>query len=206
MKVLAGPNRTRSGAVQSLESNDTLTAAGPRMKDTIVFSVPWFDIVAKPLAGSAQPFYVVRPGDYVSVLATTAEGSILLVRQYRPAVEAETLELPSGLVEHGEPPETAARRELAEETGYEGGVFELLGTMVPDTGRMENKLWCFYTEGATPVQSPWVGEEGVQVVRCEPRDLVRLVGEGKINHALNVAVLMLAAIRNRLRLFGQSLG
>jgi len=170
------------------------------MKDTVVFSVPWFDIVARSLDGSASPYYIVRPNDYVTVLAATTEGSFLLVRQYRPAVGAETLELPSGHVENGESPETAARRELAEETGYEGGRFELLGTLLPDTGRMGNKLWCFYADGATPLRSPVVREKGVQLVRCDPADLVRQVGEGKIDHALNLAVLLLAAMRRHLRL------
>ena len=174
------------------------------MKETVVFSVPWFDIVARSLDSYDQPFYIVRPGDYVTVLATTREGSLLLVRQYRPAVEAETLELPSGNVERGESPETAARRELAEETGYEGESFELLGTLVPDAGRMGNKLWCFYTDGVTPVRSPVVREEGVQAVACKPSDLIRQVSEGKIDHALNLAALLLAALKGRLRLDGHS--
>jgi len=169
------------------------------MKDTVVFSVPWFDIVARSLDACAEPYYVVRPNDYVTVLAATAEGSFLLVRQYRPAVGAETLELPSGHVENGESPEAAARRELAEETGYESGRFELLGTLVPDTGRMGNKLWCFYADGATPVRSPVIREEGVELVQCQPSELIRQVGEGKIDHALNLAVLLLAAMRRHLQ-------
>ncbi|MGA8367341.1 MAG: NUDIX hydrolase, partial [Candidatus Acidiferrales bacterium] len=87
--------------------------------DKVVFSVRWFDVVARTADGSASPYYVIRTCDYVVVLAATAEGPLLLVRQYRPAVGKETLELPGGHVEDGESPEAAARRELAEETGYE---------------------------------------------------------------------------------------
>src|ERR1022692_697908 len=119
------------------------------MDDKIVFSVPWFDILARAVEGSAAPYYFLRTSDYVSILAATTDGSVLLVRQHRPAVGKETLELPSGHVEDGELPEAAARRELAEETGYEAKKFELLGTLAPDTGRLENKLWCFYAGNAT---------------------------------------------------------
>jgi ADP-ribose pyrophosphatase len=166
--------------------------------DKVVFSVPWFDVVARMADGSAAPYYVIRTCDHVTVLAATAEGSLLLVRQFRPAVGRETLELPSGHVEDGELPEAAARRELAEETGYEAERFELLGALAPDPGRQANKLWCFYAAGATQIRSPVLREEGVELVSCEQRDLIRRVSEGEIDHAPNLAVLLLATIKGKL--------
>ena len=114
------------------------------MDDKVVFSVPWFDILERPVEGSPSPYYVLQTSDYVSVLAATKEGSLLLVRQYRPAVGEETLELPSGHVENGELPEAAARRELRKKRATRPQSFELLGTLAPDTGRLGNKLWCYY--------------------------------------------------------------
>jgi ADP-ribose pyrophosphatase len=165
------------------------------MDDKVVFSVPWFDVLARAVDGSASPYYFLRTCDYVTVLAATEEGSFLLVRQYRPAVGVETLELPSGHVEDGELPEAAARRELAEETGYEAKKYELLGTLLPDTGRLGNKLWCFYAADATQMRPPVSREVGVHLVLCHPRDLIRQVMAGKINCALHMAVLFLAAGR-----------
>jgi 8-oxo-dGTP pyrophosphatase MutT (NUDIX family) len=112
----------------------------------------------------------------------------------------KTLELPSGHVENGESPEAAARRELAEETGYEAAKYRLLGTLLPNTGRLANKLWCFYTDGATQMRSRVNREKGVQLVRCEAPELFRQIATGKINHALNLAVLFLAAVRGSLSL------
>jgi ADP-ribose pyrophosphatase len=168
------------------------------MGDNVVFSVPWFDILERPVEGSASPYYFVRTSDYVSILAATTEGPLLLVRQYRPAVGEETLELPSGHVENGELPEAAARRELAEETGYGAEKFVLLGTLAPDTGRLGNKLWCFYAGSAAPLHSPVKQEEGVELVQHEPRHLIRLVREGKFNNGLHLSVLLLAVLRGRL--------
>jgi 8-oxo-dGTP pyrophosphatase MutT (NUDIX family) len=168
------------------------------MDDTVVFSVPWFDVVARKTRESEPPYYVLQTSDYVSVLALTEDGSVLLVQQYRPVVKSATLELPSGHVEGGESPEAAARRELAEETGYEANGLELLGILSPDTGRLGNKLWCFYTSCAVKMQSPVLREEGVQLVTCTPREMIRHVEEGSINHALTLAVLLLATLRRRL--------
>jgi len=165
------------------------------MDDKVVFSVPWFDIVVRGVEGSPAPYYLLRTTDYVSVLAATLDGSLLLVRQYRPVVAARTLELPSGHVEKGETPEAAARRELAEETGYEAEKFEHLGTLDPDTGRLENKLWCFYAPDARPVQSPVDREQGIELVQCKPQDLMRRIRQGEMNHGLHLGVLLLAAMR-----------
>lgn len=175
--------------------NDGCHSDSIGMDDKIVFSVRWFDVLARPLDGDASPYYLLRTCDYVTVLAATAEGSFLLVRQYRPALGVKTLELPSGHVENGESPETAARRELAEETGYEAKKYQLLGTLFPNTGRFANKLWCFYADGATQIRSRVRREKGVQLVRCQAHDLFRQIATGKINDALNLAVLLLAAVR-----------
>src|SRR5437763_11391084 len=109
---------------------------GSSVDRRVVYSTPWFDLVAKSLAGHDQPHYSIRTTDYVSVVAVTRQRRLLLVRQYRPAVEGMTLELPSGHVEPGETPEEAARKELLEETGHVADRFELLGEFSPDTGRL----------------------------------------------------------------------
>src|SRR5262249_18088057 len=93
-------------------------ASGRFMERHVVYTTPWFDLVAKSIDAGDLPHYSIATKDYVSIVALTAEGHLLLVRQYRPAVEQVTLELPCGHVEPGETPEEAARKELLEETGY----------------------------------------------------------------------------------------
>jgi ADP-ribose pyrophosphatase len=166
--------------------------------DRVVFSVPWFEILERPANGGDAAHYLLSASDYVTVVAVTQEGDLLFVRQYRPAVRGHTLELPSGHVEKGESPEAAARRELAEETGYEVEAFEHLGTLVPDTGRTVNHLWCYYALGVTPLHSEVEREQGVELIRLAPGDWLRRVNEGEIDHALTLAVLMLAAVKGRL--------
>ncbi len=71
--------------------------------------------------GTIADFDVVRNGDFVTVAAFTKNKEAILVRQFRPGPEIELLSFPEGYIDPKELPETAARRELEEETGYRAG-------------------------------------------------------------------------------------
>jgi ADP-ribose pyrophosphatase len=163
---------------------------------TIVFSTPWLDIVAKTLAGWESPYYVLMSSDYVSVLAITTSGKVLLVRQFRPAVEEFTLELPSGHIENGENAEEAARRELLEETGYSAEKLELLATLVPDSGRLGIRQWCYLAKAVQPASGAHVREHGVEVIEYSPSDLLAAIRESTFNHSLHCAVVLLWIVRS----------
>ena len=72
-----------------------------------VFTTPWFELIGKKIENDPAPHYSIRTPDYVSVFAVTTNGTFPLVRQFRPAVEDVTLELPCGHVDQGETPEQA---------------------------------------------------------------------------------------------------
>ena len=69
---------------------------------------------------------IVEHADCVAIIPEDAEGNVLLVRQFRRAVEKELLEIPAGGIDPGESPEDAVRREMQEETGYLPRKIELL--------------------------------------------------------------------------------
>lgn len=163
---------------------------------------PWVTLVERTFRrASGQPvekFHSLRQADYVSVLGRRADGGIPLVRQFRPALEAQTLELPGGLLEKGESPADTARRELYEETGYRlTSPLVELACLQPDTGRLENRLWCYFAADIefTP---DWQAEDGVETVMTEIDELKRLILEAEFNHALHVAVVCLAQLRDLL--------
>jgi ADP-ribose pyrophosphatase len=137
--------------------------------------------------------------DYVSVVAETAGNNILVVKQYRPAVDKITTELPSGYVDPGEAPEAAALRELEEETGYTGRNVRLAGVLNPDTGRLGNRIWCFYAE-AHQMGSPFAPEPGIESLAVSAPRLMELIGKGEFECALHVAGLFLCAARGFLKL------
>ena len=164
----------------------------------IVFSTPFFDVVAKPMPRGGHPHYSLRKADYVTVLALTPQGRIPLVRQYRPAVDAFTLELPSGLLEPGEEPIETANRELQEESGWNARRIEPLAVLRPDVGRLGNRLWVFFADGLEPCSRPGDPDEEIERVELAPEELVETIRSGEFVHAPHLAVLMLGVLHGRL--------
>lgn len=150
---------------------------------------------------SVQEYHSIALDDYVNVLAVTRDGEIPLVRQYRPALEGRSLELPGGLSDTGERPDVTASRELYEETGYRTTREpQLLGCLHPDSGRLENRLWCYFALEVEqdPLQR-WHPEPGVEPVLMSGEKLKQAVVDGEFVHALHIAVICLAIIRGHFR-------
>jgi ADP-ribose pyrophosphatase len=163
-----------------------------------VFSTPFFDVVAKPMPRGGEPHYSLRKADYVTILAVTPEGRIPLVRQYRPAVDAHTIELPSGLVDPGEEPVDTARRELEEESGWRAGRIEPLGRLRPDVGRLGNHLWVFFADALEPSSRRGDADEEIERLELEPEELVARIRSGELEHAPNLGVILLGVLHGRL--------
>jgi len=167
------------------------------IKSEVVFSTPWFEIVGKTMKPGEEPYYSLRLPDYSAVVAITADQRVLAVRQYRPAVERYTIELPSGLVDPGEAPGETARRELLEETGYQADEVEVLGPLLPDCGRLGNQIWACVATGVRRLEDH-APEEGIEVLTYSIEELDRATATGEFDHALHVAVVMIALVRGKL--------
>lgn len=170
-----------------------------KIQEKIVFSTRWFDLLARTVEDCPEPFYSLRLDDYVSVIARTPEDRILLVRQFRAAVKRETVEFPSGHMDPGELPETAALRELEEETGYTADRVEYLGVLSPDTGRLSNRMWCYYADARRMPTAP-PKEEGIEVLDCTPTELIEMIRNASFDHALHIAALFMCVVQGHWRL------
>lgn len=168
------------------------------MNRSVVFTSPWLRLVAEDSDGE-EPYYVVELDDYVTVVARTAAGTFALVRQHRPVTGRESLEFPSGHVDAGETAEQAGRRELLEETGMIAGEMQLLGVLVPDIGRLRNKMWCYFAGDVAPAVAA-AREQGIDVLEVREDTLLAMATDGRIEHALNLAVLFLAVRKGCVRM------
>jgi len=166
------------------------------LRTETAFHTPWFELVAKTMREGEAPFYSLKLPDYAAIVALTAERKVLTVRQYRPALERYTLELPSGLVDAGEQPAESAARELLEETGYHAESVDVLGPMFPDNGRLGNRIWNCFAEGV--VKAGLEPEAGIEVQAYDIAELLQMTAEGTFDHSLHVAALLLARLRGKL--------
>mgnify|MGYP000979708972 CR=1 FL=1 len=160
-------------------------------KKEIVFSTNWFNIEAKTVSETDEPYFTLNTTDFVTILALNNTSEILFVKQYRPALELYTLELPSGHVEKGQTSEEAAHSELLEETGYMAKKLELLGCISPDTGRFSNKAWCYFTNEIEKVEDEII-DDGIELHLIKIEEVKKLIKRQEINHSMNLSVLFLA--------------
>ncbi len=164
---------------------------------TVLFTSPWCRLLSEPLS-DGTPYYMLDVPDYVTIVACTIDGRVLLVRQHRPVVGRDTIELPSGHVEPGETPEAAARRELLEETGMVARHFELLGVLSPDVGRLTNRLWCYFAADAVMADGDVRLDDGITLLDRPVREALTMARTGNIDHALDLAALFLAVSQRKI--------
>jgi uncharacterized protein len=158
---------------------------------------PWTTLIEKDVEFSAgrgpDTYHAFGPFDWVVAAARMPDGRIPIVRQFRPAVEQYTWELPSGLVDRGEDPETACRRELLEETGLRAERLAYLGGLRPDAGRLELRQHAFRVDASGPV-AEFVPEPGVAVEYVLPGEILALIRAGTFCQLHHIAAFFLAGL------------
>lgn len=159
---------------------------------------PWIEVIARDVQFSpdaaTETYYAISQPTYLAAIAVTPDGRMLLVRQYRPAIERFSLELPAGLLENNEDPQEAMIRELLEETGYLSESVELIGKGVTCSSRISNVMFSFFIRTGARVPN-FVEEAGVSVSAVTPSDLRGLILSGEFAEQTHLGVLSLAACR-----------
>ena len=140
----------------------------------------------------AYEFFTVRIADFVNVFPLTADGDLIFVRQFRHGIEAPTLEPPGGLVDAGEDdPMAAARREMLEETGFDG-TLEPLGVVHPNPAMLNNRAFFYLARDATRVtETALEATEDIRTVRVPLREMDNAIRDGRITNALIISGLKL---------------
>jgi 8-oxo-dGTP pyrophosphatase MutT (NUDIX family) len=129
--------------------------------------------------------FTLRFPDWCNVVAITPDDRVVLVWQYRFGTGALSLEIPGGVIEAGEPPEQAARRELREETGYEAESLEPLLTLEANPALQANRCYTFLARGARPTgETGFDALEELETVLAPASRVADLLDGGQVTHSL----------------------
>ena len=162
-----------------------------KLADFEIFSVRR-DRARSPRDGSEHDFHVAVAPDGVAVVALTDDGQIVLVEQFRHPLREVSVELPSGVVDDGEPPAEAAARELREETGYAGDAAEMIGCVHANPSWQVTRVSVAVVRNARRVGEKDLDDGEDTRVRLVGRDEVREMAlRGEIRSAVAITALAL---------------
>ncbi len=141
--------------------------------------------------GSLRQREIVEHPGAVAVVPVLPDGRIVLVRQYRPAVGRQMLELPAGTVEPDEAVDSTASRELAEETGYRTGAISELVRFFVSPGWCNEELVIYVANDIEPGEPDTEDDEEIDVEIVDPGDVRGLIKTGEIADAKTMVGLSL---------------
>jgi len=118
------------------------------------------------------------------------ERSLIMIRNYRVAVDEELWEFPAGKLEPGEKPERAATRELEEETGYRSGRLRALSEFYTSPGFTDELMHVFVAEELTLVGQRLEPGEEITVDRIAVEDALAMVHDGRLRDGKSIAGLL----------------
>lgn len=161
--------------------------------DCRVFRVNRVDF-RHPRRTGTSDFFVIDGPDWVQVVARTADGQLVFVRQFRFGTREFSLEVPGGMIDAGEDPVAAARRELVEETGYGGGEARLLARIRPNPAIQTNTCHIVLIDGVRPIAAlAWDEHEELETHLLPAAEALALARNGGITHSLSITALFFLA-------------
>ncbi len=170
------------------------------LSSNYVYNDRWFKARAAscelPDGRIIEPYYVVELPDWANIVVVTQDEKMVFVRQYRYAADAVTIELPGGVIDKNELPETAVKREMLEETGYRSNEVMLLYKTSPNPAINNNTAYFYLASNAIPGGTQrFDAFEDIEVVTYHKDEVIRMLQQGLFQHGVQVGAIYAALLQ-----------
>ena len=164
---------------------------------------PWLSVrqecVELPSGTQIPTWFIFEFPNWINVIAITKDGQMVMEDQYRHGIGETHYELVAGVIDPGETPLQAAQRELSEETGYEGGDWQLYMTLSPNPTNHNNLSYTFLATGVEKRREQHQEKtEDIHVDVLTKQQVLEMLQNGEILQALHAAPLWKYFAENKL--------
>ena len=166
-----------------------------------LFNDLWFkvrkDKCVTPQGKIVDPYYVYEFPTWVTAVALTEDGKVVLEKQYRHALGETCIEIPGGCVDDTDSSlEEAIKRELLEETGYSFSSYEYLGKISANPSTNSNLMHMYLAKGGRKISSQELDHnEEIEIDHVSIDELKQMLRKNKIVQAMHVTCIMYALER-----------
>ncbi|QHQ62423.1 NUDIX domain-containing protein [Anaerocolumna sedimenticola] len=164
-----------------------------RLKRTLVHKghiVDFYNDTMQLPSGNTADWDFIGHKGAAAIVPVDKDGKIIMVRQYRNAIEKYSLEIPAGGINPGEDMKTCAARELEEETGFRSDHVEHLIDIYTTVAFSNEKIGIYYTTDLIPSKQNLDEDEFVTIERYTVEELIHLIFNGIINDAKTISAVL----------------
>lgn len=167
----------------------------PVEESRVEYETGWYDggydLVEQPDGTKKRYYWADLPA--AAVVVAVADGELVMVEQYRPAIRERCLELVAGIVEPGESFTEAGARELREEAGFDPAGTSLVETLWCSTGVLRHERGIVFAEGLDPAERKLDGNEFLDVRTVPVDEALERAREPPVNDATVEGILLAQA-------------
>ncbi|MBU5459108.1 NUDIX hydrolase [Anaerostipes sp. MSJ-23] len=152
--------------------------------------VGFYEDIVKLPNGKIVVWDLVKHKGAAAVIPVTEKGTILLVKQYRNALDEETLEIPAGGIEPGETALECVTREIEEETGFRAGKMDHLMSIITSIGFCDEKIPIYVARDLKPTKQHLDEDEFIDVMEFTTEQLKEMIFDGTIIDAKTISGIL----------------